>query len=84
MSPKAHDSFFGLEFFGFCRSKAVEDHGIVGFLKLWADLHKFEGQGCGLLRDRGFAWRRVQPFLVLKFLGFIDRGPMDLVEALVL
>ena len=84
MSPKAHDSFFGLEFFGFCRSKAVEDHGIVGFLKLWADLHKFEGLGHKLLRDRGFAWRRVQPFLVLKFLGFIDRGPMDLVEALVL
>ena len=30
-------------FFGLCRSKAVEDHGIVSFLKSWANLHRFEG-----------------------------------------
>ena len=35
------------KFFGFCQSRAVEDHGIVGFLKLWADLHRFEGPGPG-------------------------------------
>ena len=35
-----------------------------------------------ILKDRGFAcgaWRRVQPFLGLKFSGFVDRGQMDLV-----
>ena len=30
-------------FFGLCRSKAVEDHGIVSFLKSWANLHRFKG-----------------------------------------
>ena len=34
-------------FFGLCRSKAVEDHGMVNFLKSWADLHRFEGLGRG-------------------------------------
>ena len=40
-------AFLVSNFFGFCRSKAVEDHGIVSFLKLWADLHRFEGLGHG-------------------------------------
>ena len=34
-------------FFGLCRSKAVEDHGIVSFPKSWADLHRFESLGRG-------------------------------------
>ena len=38
-------AFLVSNFFGFCRSKAVEEHGIVSFLKLWADLHRFEGLG---------------------------------------
>ena len=38
---------FGPKIFGFCRSKAVEDHGIVSFPKSWADLHRFEGLGRG-------------------------------------
>ena len=33
-------AFLVSNFFGFCRSKAIEDHGIVSFLKLWADLHR--------------------------------------------
>ena len=40
-------AFLVSNFFGFCRSKAVEDHGIVSFLKLWANLHRFEGLGRG-------------------------------------
>ena len=43
----AHGLTFGPEIFGLCRSKAVEDHGIVSFPKSWADLHRFEGLGCG-------------------------------------
>ena len=35
-------------FFGLCRSKAVEAHGIVSFPKSWANLHIFEGLGRGL------------------------------------
>ena len=35
-------SFFGLEIFGLCRSKAVENHGIVVF--------KYNGQICTVLR----------------------------------
>ena len=38
-------AFFVSNFFGLCQSKAVEDHGIVSFLKLWVDLHRFEGLG---------------------------------------
>ena len=67
--------------FRFYRSKVVEDHGIIGFLKLWVDLHRFEGLGRESFER---SWLRVQSFLVLKFLGFVDRGPMDLVVALVL
>ena len=40
-----HGLTFGLEIFGSCRSKAVEDHGIVNFPKPWADLHRFKGLG---------------------------------------
>ena len=40
-------SFFGLEIFGLCRSKSIEDHGIVSFPKSWVDLHRFEGLGRG-------------------------------------
>ena len=36
-----------LNFFGLCRSKSVEDHGIVSFPKSWVDLHRFEGLGRG-------------------------------------
>ena len=56
-------AFLVSNLFGLCRSKAVEDHGIFSFLKLWADLHRFEGQGCGLferswlrLGARGSTW----------------------------
>ena len=75
---------FGPEIFGFCWSKALKDHGIVSFLKSWADLHRFEGLGRGSSQVCGGAWRRMQPFLGLKFLGSVDRGPMDLVVAPVL
>ena len=34
-------------FFGLCRSKSIEDHGIVSFPKSWVDLHIFEGLGRG-------------------------------------
>ena len=44
-SLEARGGSFGPEIFGFCQSKAVEDHGIIGFLKLWVDLHRFEGLG---------------------------------------
>ena len=43
-------------FFGLCRSKAVEDHGMVNFLKSWADLHRFEGLGRGSIER---SWFRV-------------------------
>ena len=49
-------AYLVLKFFGFCRSRAIEDHGIVGFLKLWADLHRFEGLGHGLFER---SWLRV-------------------------
>ena len=66
-------AFLVSDFFGFCRSKAVEDHGIVNFIKLWANLHRFEGLGRGSLRDYGFAWGCMKPFLFLKFLGLVDQ-----------
>ena len=77
-------SDFGPEIFKFCLSKAVEDHGFVIFAKSWADLHRFEGVGCGVSKDFGSAWQRVRPFLGLKFSGFVDRGPLDRMVALVL
>ena len=49
-------AFLVLNFFGFCRSKAIENHGIVSFLKLWADLHRFEGLGHGLFKR---SWLRL-------------------------
>ena len=80
----ARGSDFGPEIFRFCLSKAVEDHGFVIFAKSWADLHRFEGVGRGVSKDFGSAWKRVPPFLGLKFSGFVDRGPMDGVAASVL
>ena len=63
MLSEARGGLFGLEFFGFCQSKAVEDHGIVSFPKSWVDLHRFEGLGRGSferswlrLGARGSAW----------------------------
>ena len=38
-------ALLGPKIFKFCGSKAVEDHGIVSFLKLWAELHRFKGLG---------------------------------------
>ena len=49
-------TFLVSNFFGFCRPKAVEDYGIVSFLKLWADLHRFEGLGRGLFER---SWLRL-------------------------
>ena len=49
---------FRPEISGFCWSKAVGDHGIVSFLKSWADLHRFERLGCGSSRVRGGACSR--------------------------
>ena len=43
-------------FFGLCRSKAVEAHGIVSFPKSWANLHIFEGLGHGLFER---SWLRL-------------------------
>ena len=80
-SPEACGLSFGPEIFGLCRSKAVEDHGIVSFPKSWVDLHSFEGLIRWSSQVYGGAWRRVRPFLCLQFLGFVDRGPMDLVVA---
>ena len=76
---EARGGLFGPEIFRFCRLEAVEHHGIVGFLKSWANLHRFEGFGRGSFLICGGMWRRVQPFLGLKFLGFVDRGLTDLV-----
>ena len=67
-----------------CRSKAVEDLGIVSFLKLWANLHSFEGLSCWSSRVYGSMWRHIRLFLGLQFSGFVDRGPMDWVVASVL
>ena len=64
---EARGSSFGPEIFMFCRSEAVEDFYGVSFLKLWTYLHSFEGLGRGSSRVCGGAWRRVQPFLGLKF-----------------
>ena len=72
---KARGWFFGLEFFGLCQSNAVEDHGIVSFLKPWADLHKFEGLCRGPSLVCGGTWGHVPELLDLKFLGFVDRSP---------
>ena len=47
---------FGPNIFGFCQSKAIEDHGIVSFLKSLADLHRFEGLGHELF---GRSWLRL-------------------------
>ena len=49
-------AFLVSNFFGFSRSKAVEDHGIFSFLKLWVDLHRFEGLNRWSSRDCGGAW----------------------------
>ena len=76
---EARGRLFGPEIFRFCRLEAVEHHGLVSFLKSWVDLHRFEGFGRGSFLICGGAWRRVKPFLSLKFLGFIDQEPMDLV-----
>ena len=63
------------EIFRFCRSEAVEHHGIVSFPKSWADLHRFEGLGRGSSLVCGGAWRHVPGFLDLKFSGLVDLGP---------
>ena len=57
---------------------------LLVFLKLWADLHSFEGLSRQSSRVYGGAWRHVRPFLGLQFLGFVDRGPMDRVVASIL
>ena len=67
----------GPEIFGSCQSEAVESSGIVHFLKLLADLHRFEGLGCGSLSDCGGAWRHMKALLLMSFLGFAHRGPLD-------
>ena len=74
----------GLEIFRFGRSWAVEDPCMVSFVKFATYLHRFEGEGRDPLKPFGGAWRRMRPFLGLKFLGFVDRGPMNLVVAPVL
>ena len=49
----AHGLTFGPEIFGLCRSKAVEDHGIVSFVKSYIDMHSFEGLSRWSSRVRG-------------------------------
>ena len=44
---EVHGFTFRPEIFGSCKSKAVEDHGIVTFPKSWADLQRFEGLSRG-------------------------------------
>ena len=53
---EAHGFTFRPEIFGSCKSKAVEDHGIVSFPKSWEDLHRFEGLGRGSIER---SWFRV-------------------------
>ena len=65
------------EIFRSYRSKAVEDPYRANFVKLWVGLHKFEGLGRGLSKDFGGAWRRIRLFLLMSFLGFAHRGPLD-------
>ena len=70
---------FGPEIFRFCSSKAVQDPCSVRVLKLWADLHRFEGLGCGSFER---SWLRVGVCAIvfaLEILGSIDRALMDLV-----
>ena len=74
----------GPEIFGSCRSKAAEDQGIVSFQKLWADLHSFEWLNRWSSLVYGGAWRRVTTPLLMIFLGFVHRGPLDRMVALVL
>ena len=66
---------FGPEILAFCQSKADGSSGVVHVLKLRAYLRRFEGLGRWSLRDCGFTWGRVKLFLVLKFLGLVDRRP---------
>ena len=73
----AHGGFFGLEFFGLCRSKAVEDPYRVSFVKLLAGLHKFERLGYDSSRDYSGAWRHVKALLLMTFLGFAHQEPLD-------
>ena len=67
----------GLKFFGFFRSKAVEDPCMVSFVKSETDMHSFEWLNRLSSRVYGGAWRRVRPLLGLQFSGFVDRGPVD-------
>ena len=55
--------FLFSNFFGLCRSKAVEDPCRVSFVKFLTSLHKFEGLFHGVLKDFGGAWQRIWPFL---------------------
>ena len=71
--------FLDLKVSVFCSSKAIKDYGSISFLKSPADFHRFERLGRGSSRIRGGAWWCVRPFLGLKFMGFVNRGPMDLV-----
>ena len=71
----AHVGVFGPEILAFCQSKADGSSGVVHVLKLRAYLRRFEGLGRWSLRDCGFTWGHVKLFLVLKFLGLVDRRP---------
>ena len=73
----------GPEIFRFGRSWAVEDFCGLSFVKFWTDLHRFGREGRGSFLICGGVWGRVQPFLGLKFLGFIDWGTLDRVVCLV-
>ena len=80
----ARSSCFGPEILGFCISEAVESPGIVHVLKLWANLHRFEGLGHWSLRAYGGAWWCMVAPLLMIFLGFARRRPLDRVVASVL
>ena len=60
---------FGPEIFRFCTPKAVEDPGMVHFLKFGTYMHRFEGGA----RDFRSLWPCVQARVCsgeLEFLGF--------------
>ena len=71
----ARGGIFRPEILEFCRSRTAGSSGVVHVLKLRAYLRRFEGLGRWSLRDCGFTWGHVKLFLVLKFLGLVDRRP---------
>ena len=74
---------FGPEIFKFCTPKAVEDPGMVRFLKFGTYLHRFEGEG----RDCRSFWPCVEVRVSsdeLDFQGFVNRSPFKVLVGSIL